>query len=86
MKQSGHLNPREETGTGCPVTSKYGRTPPIKHGGVGRQKHTIYTASCIWKQSPLAQDVSIWTCLIMYSSSIAVKYWGICSGYVQEAK
>ena len=37
MKQSGHLNPSEETGTGCPVTSKYGRTPPNKHGGVGRQ-------------------------------------------------
>ena len=28
MKQPGHLNPSEETGTGCPVTSKYGRTPP----------------------------------------------------------
>ena len=25
MKQSEHLNPSEETGTGCPVTSKYGR-------------------------------------------------------------
>ena len=32
MKQSGHLNPSEETGTGCPVTSKYGRTPPSKQG------------------------------------------------------
>ena len=32
MKQSGHLNPSEETGTGCPVTSKYGRTPSNKHG------------------------------------------------------
>ena len=38
MKQSGHLNPSEETGNGCPVTSKYGRTPPNKHGGVGRQQ------------------------------------------------
>ena len=38
MKQSGHLNPSEEIGTGCPVTSKYGRTPPNKHGGVGRQQ------------------------------------------------
>ena len=38
MKQSGYLNPSEETGTGCPVTSKYGRTPPNKHGGVGRQQ------------------------------------------------
>ena len=38
MKQSGHLNPSEETGTGCPVSSKYGRTPPNKHGGVGRQQ------------------------------------------------
>ena len=36
IKQSGHvLNPSEETGTGCPVTSKYGGTPPNKHGGVG---------------------------------------------------
>ena len=41
MKQSGHLNTSEESGTGCPVTSKYGRTPPSKHGGVGRQQqHT----------------------------------------------
>ena len=38
MKQSGHLNPSEETGTGSPVTSKYGRTPPTKHGGVGQQQ------------------------------------------------
>ena len=38
MKQSGHLNPCEETGTGCPVTSKYGRKPPNKHGGVDRQQ------------------------------------------------
>ena len=37
MKQFGHLNPSEETETGCPVTSKYGRTPPNKHGGVDRQ-------------------------------------------------
>ena len=37
MKQSGHLNPGEETGTGCLVTSKYGRTPLNKHGGVGKQ-------------------------------------------------
>ena len=36
MKQYGHLNPSDETRTGCPVTSKYGRTPPNKHGGVGR--------------------------------------------------
>ena len=39
MKQSGHLNPSEETGTGFPITSKCGRTPPNKHGGVGRQQH-----------------------------------------------
>ena len=37
MKPSGHLNPSEETGTGCPVTSKYERTPLNKHGGVGQQ-------------------------------------------------
>ena len=40
MKQSGHLNPSEETETGCPVTSKYGRTPPNKHGGMGIQHNT----------------------------------------------
>ena len=39
MKQSWHLNPSEETGTGCPVTSKYGWTPPNKHGGMGREQH-----------------------------------------------
>ena len=38
MKQSRHLNPNEETVTGCPITSKYGRTPPNKHGGVARQQ------------------------------------------------
>ena len=27
MKQSSHLNPSEETGSGSHVTSKYGRTP-----------------------------------------------------------
>ena len=31
MKQSGHLNISEETGTGCPVTSKYGMTPVCLH-------------------------------------------------------
>ena len=41
MKQSGHLNPSKETGTGCPVNSKYGRTPPNKHGGVGSQPQSV---------------------------------------------
>ena len=41
MKQSGHLNPSEETVTGCPVTSKYGRTPTRKHGGVGKQQQLL---------------------------------------------
>ena len=45
MKQSEHLNPSEETRTGCPVTSKYGRTPPNKHGGVGRQQHVLNNRS-----------------------------------------
>ena len=50
MKQSGHLNPSEVTGTGCPVTSKYGRTPPNKHGGVGRkQQHLKETFSDLLK-------------------------------------
>ena len=38
MKQSGHLNPSEKTGTGCPVTSKYGRTLLNMYGGMGRQQ------------------------------------------------
>ena len=38
MKQSAHLNPSEETATGCPVTSNYENTPPNKHVGVGRQQ------------------------------------------------
>ena len=38
MKQSVHLNPSEEAGIGFPVTLKYGRTLPNKHGGVGRQQ------------------------------------------------
>ena len=38
MKQSRHLNPSKEIGTGCLVTSKYGRTAPNKHVGVGRQQ------------------------------------------------
>ena len=45
MKQSGHLNPSEETETGYPVTSKHGRTPPNKHGGVGRQQQ-VYVCTC----------------------------------------
>ena len=44
MKQSGHLNPIEETGTGCPVTSKYGRTPPNKHEDEGRQQQQMLIA------------------------------------------
>ena len=36
MKQFGHLNSSEETGTGCPITSNYRRTPPNKHGCIGR--------------------------------------------------
>ena len=48
MKQSGHLNHSEETGTRFPVTSKYGRTPPNKHGGVGRQQQqqVVIVLSC----------------------------------------
>ena len=41
MKQSGHVNPSEETGTGCPVISKYGRTSLNKNGGVGRQQQEL---------------------------------------------
>ena len=42
MKQSGHLNPSEETGTGYLVSSKYGRTHLNKHGGVARQQQCLY--------------------------------------------
>ena len=38
MKQSGDLNPSEETGTECPINSKNGKTPVNKHGGVVRQQ------------------------------------------------
>ena len=54
MKQSGHLNPSEETGTGCPVTSKYGRTSPNKHGGVGRQQHVYVCESYVVLDEPPA--------------------------------
>ena len=65
MKQSGHLNPSEETGTGCHVTSKYGRTPPNKHGCVGRQqepsslhnsKHTTHTHATRVQNTTLYSD------------------------------
>ena len=45
MKQSRYLNPSEETRTGCHVTSKYGRTPPNKHEGVGLQQQVGMAAS-----------------------------------------
>ena len=48
MKQSRHLNPSVEIGTGCPVTSKYGRTPPSKHGDVGRQQQYINQIYYSW--------------------------------------
>ena len=50
MKQSGRLNPSEETKTGCPVTSKYGWTLPNKHGSVGRQHHgpIISSNGCLY--------------------------------------
>ena len=47
MKQSGDINHCEETGTEFPVTSKYGKTPPNKHGCLGRQQHaTTSLESC----------------------------------------
>ena len=60
MKQSGHLNPSEETGTGCPVTSKYGRTPPNKHGGVDRRQ----------QQTPTENNVTVvaWRALDEWNS------------------
>ena len=38
MQLAKHLNPIQETRSGCPVTSKYGRTPPNKHGSVCRHQ------------------------------------------------
>ena len=58
MKQSGHLNPSEESGTGCPVTSKCGRTPTSKHGGVGRQQQQ--PTSCF------VQPIVAHCCEVMY--------------------
>ena len=46
MKQSGHLNASEHTGTGFPVTLTYGRTPPNKHGGMDRQQQHV--TCCSW--------------------------------------
>ena len=43
MKQSRHLNPSEETGTGFLVTSKYVRTTTNMHGGVYRLEHNDIT-------------------------------------------
>ena len=75
MKQSGHLNPSEETGTGCPVTSKYGRTLPNKHGGMGGQQQA---PSCLCSmyvrigvQSSIFGDfdlcLSFGSCIVMMS-------------------
>ena len=47
MKQSGHLNTSEDSGTGCPDTSKYGRTPPNMHGRVGRQQLQQQQMECM---------------------------------------
>ena len=75
MKQSGHLNTSEETGTACPITSRYGRTPPTKH--VGRQQKqclewrintkgveveqsTIYTGAQGRKQERVEKNVDQW--------------------------
>ena len=69
MKQSGNLNPSEESGIGCPVTSKHRRTPPNKHRGVGRQEqptilekapdvvwiHCAFTGTLIPMLEPLSE-------------------------------
>ena len=59
MKQSGHLNPSEETGTGCPVTSKYGRTPPNIEVWVDNNNSWITYIShrtfCTWQSNKAFQ-------------------------------
>ena len=57
FKIGGTGDSSEETGTGCPVTSKYEMTPPNKHGGVGQQQyaHLIYR---------IINCLLIWCCLI----------------------
>ena len=45
MKESGQI-PSEKTGTGFPVTSKYGSTPPNKNGDMGRQQHVVDLYLC----------------------------------------
>ena len=47
MKQSRHLNPSEETGSGCHVTSNYGRIPLNKHGSVGRRQQQQQQIMCV---------------------------------------
>ena len=67
MKQSGRLNPSEEHGTGCPVTSEYGRTPPSKHGGVGRQQQQHQT----WgEQTPLILNEEIASDILKYKQNL----------------
>ena len=46
MKQSGHLNPSEETGTGCSV----------KHGGMGRQQQQHCDEIQLLKHSPFYSE------------------------------
>ena len=53
VNQTGHLNPSEETGTGCPVISKYGMTHSNKHGGVGRQQQQQLYRSINYYLSPI---------------------------------
>ena len=73
MKQSGHFNHSEETGTGCPVTSKYGRTPPNKHGGMGKQQHqyvsqrpphVLLQSTNVCLKCPLFVSFLIWLFLV----------------------
>ena len=52
MKQSGHLNPSEET-------RKYGRTPPHKHGGVGRHQQPLLLVVLCGHQCTSAREWSV---------------------------
>ena len=69
MKPSGCLYSSEETETGCPVTSKYGKTSPNKHGGVGWQQQKPTTLNIIAKYKQYEDKV--YKCYLC----ITVVYW-----------
>ena len=80
MIQSGQLNPSEEIGTGCPVTSKYGRTPPNRHGGVGRQQQQQPYGRGILQSRSHDCFIGSHECLLLLTQPVAVSAFIICNG------